>query len=136
MAAPQPQSKSPLFPAAPVAVPSSPPASASRSTLDLRSALLSTLRAWLVTRDHVIWCLCSAGDPDEHECRLEVIDLTQAQPSIDRLNSLRSMALDFAKCLASKRETPGQIVDEALTELLSTESPRFTLHLPEFPNSF
>lgn len=105
-----------------------------RSAIDIREALKSTLRAWLVSRDIALWCFCSGSDP-EGDC-LEPVELTQAQPAVDQMNTLRTVALQFAAQLASKTESPDLIMRGVLTELLSSESPKFLLQVPYIPTTF
>lgn len=109
-------------PVPPVPPPLPPPA---KRPLDLPEALRSTLRSWLVSRDAAVWCLCGGTNPDDP---LDKINLTDLESAVNRMNTVRLVAIEFAHLMADRRHTAEDIIRETLTELLALESPKFTLH--------
>jgi len=103
-------------------------------TIDLNSALTSTIRAWLASRDAVLWTLCCGTDNGRSE--LDVIDLTDAIPIVARMNQLRTIVLEFATQIAGNDTSPESVIDTAIQTLLKSEKPMFLLQVPSIPSVF
>jgi hypothetical protein len=111
------------------------PRTAGKTLISPRSALISTLRTWLLYRDQALWAFVSgteANDPLE-EIRIE--DATQGH--IAEANEARKRALAIAQEIAQEnQQTAVQVMREAIDELLAAEVPRFPLTLSHIPGSF
>lgn len=108
------------------------PVSPTKAPIDLHVALLSTLRAWLAARDAVLSCFCAGPDED----RLLPIDLSSAQPDVDQMNRLLDAAKHIANQLSDRRTPQIVVLEDALNEILSSESPKFSLVVDNLPGSF
>ncbi len=111
------------------------PTSFPKSAITLHSALLSTLRAWLVFRDEALWAFCSGTEPADP---LELLSCEQCVVPILAANRMRDTIRDLAKQISEEGDgkAVALVIREAITELLATESPRFLLAVPHIPGSF
>src|SRR5260370_764919 len=83
------------------------PPSLAKTPLDLHTALRSVIRAWLVSRDSALWTFVSGVDEP-----IEAVNLDESRRHVERMNSLRGLALDFAQQIA---EAEGTTAREVLT---------------------
>jgi hypothetical protein len=102
-------------------------------SISLLSTLDSTLRAWLVSRDELIYCLCSGIDEPVAEIYSASVDL-----ALERVNTLRSIARHFADQMREGTDSTEAVLARAINRLLSQERPRFLLKIdgPGFENCF
>ena len=128
--------------AAPTSMSTSTPTSTStlvlsspRLSIDLSSALTSTLRTWLTFRDTLLAAYMSGTDETN---RLEEVS-TPDPAVLTQLNQLRSTALLLASQIADlsgRRNATQSILTDSIRALLNTEEPKFLLGLPDEPDSF
>jgi len=93
-------------------------------TIDLHSALRSTLRAWLASRDELLWVVCSGTDADNP---LESLDTDDLKLAAGQMNRLRDVARHFALQIAGKERGIAAVLSDAIADLLVSESPKFLL---------
>lgn len=112
-----------------------PAAPTSKKQIDLHEALTSTLRAWLATRDSLLWLFCSGTDVDDRlESMAPAANVIEA--AVKRMNDLRESAIDFARTIGGRARSPEAVISDAMDELLAAESPKFLLHVDNLPGSF
>ncbi len=125
----------------PRSAPSSSSPLPARTLIGLREALLSTIRTWLVFRDNALWAFCAGTDlavsPLEH------IDLSSTSGAILEMDRLSSIASSLSRQISEAETVTGQdppspqlILRSAVEELLTKETPRFLLSVPDIPGSF
>jgi len=102
-----------------------------KRAIDLREGLRSAIRVWLVQRDQVLWCLVSGVDG---ESGLDRMDLSEAQPLLDRMNQTCEMAHAFAVQIDLKHADA--VLRAELDSLLAVESPKFLLRVEGTPEAF
>jgi len=108
----------------------------SRSPITLHSALLSTLRIWLLHRDTALWSFCSGTDPADPLCD---VSHEQSADAVRAMNEARRQCRAFAEQLSVEGgdvQSANQILRAAIDELLAVESPQFPLSLSDIPGSF
>jgi len=106
-----------------------------KTAITPRTALISTLRTWLLYRDRALWAFVSGTEADDP---LEVIEISDdIQEHISEANAARDRALEIARSIAKEGEQKvSTVMREAITELLASESPQFLLSLSHIPGSF
>ena len=120
----------PSLTALPTPDPANPPVP--RASIDLHSALLSAVRAWLASRDSILWTFCSGTADDV----LDHVSLADAIEISHRMNEIRGIAVGFATQLADRTHTPYTVLRSAVDELLAAETPKCLLTTDSAPGSF
>jgi|AmaraimetP72IA01_FD_contig_31_8397457_length_1088_multi_8_in_0_out_0_2 hypothetical protein len=99
-----------------------------RQKIDLRAAAAGALRAWLALRDEALMRFC--GGTDETD-RIPELALDGLQDILDRMNSMRALAVEFATKAGQVEGKHTQVVlTEIADQVLVAESPTFLLTLP------
>lgn len=105
--------------------------------INLHSALTSTLRIWLVTRDTALWPFVAGVSTTSP---IEDIRIEDSRPAIDEMNRLRRLCLSIADQIVAaspdRNLTSASVISTSISLLLATESPSFLLSIPSLPTSF
>jgi|HubBroStandDraft_6_1064221.scaffolds.fasta_scaffold265804_3 hypothetical protein len=100
--------------------------------IDLHEALSSTIRAWLASRDTALWTFLSGIDGDTlTEIKLD----SSFEMAVDKMNRLRTLALEFAGQIDDRR-TAQAVLTDSVEALLTEESPKFLLRVDHLPEAF
>lgn len=119
----------------PVSISSPSSLSPSYKSIDLSSALRSSLRVWLATRDAALWAFTAGADMEDGAAsEIGVIDPEELKPFIKRMNQARASVYAFATQLHPR--SPETAIRAEVEALLSEEKPKFLLKVEGIEGSF
>ena len=99
-----------------------------------RSALVATLRTWMLYRDEALWAF--VGGTEASKPLEEIVIDAETTNRIAEANDAAKRAWALAEKLADADKTASMVMREAINDLLQSESPRFLLTVPHIPGSF
>jgi hypothetical protein len=126
------------IPSKPTALPPPVPTNPALRLINQRESLKSLIRVWLATRDEILWSLVSGVEEPIAEICLDGVTVTEL---VIRVNALRHLIVDvlapgLVKSEGLSEDSVNKVLESVIAELLSDETPKFSLSVDGQPRSF